>query len=198
MDQHYKIDTNTRWGADWFKRWIVRRLVYFCGGTWVGLVVGLYPFWRQMPEGFGRWGYAFWWALVLGVPAGFSSTFFNGGGSLQSNQRAGTGEGRQQPQKRPRRQSNGRQKSQPDKPKKPNCAKKCSSSSPACTGESTGMLHARGHVGGVPQGTYAEISGEDASKNIIIFGGTGGGKTSRSINPLLRQLMMQNAGALIF
>jgi hypothetical protein len=65
-------------------------------------------------------------------------------------------------------------------------------------GQSTGMLCSRGHVGGVPQGQNVELAREDASKNIIIFGGTGGGKTSRSINPLLRQLMMQNAGALIF
>ncbi len=65
-------------------------------------------------------------------------------------------------------------------------------------GQSTGMLNARGHVGGVPQGQHVELAREDASKNIIIFGGTGGGKTSRSINPLLRQLFMQNAGALIF
>ncbi|EGI4679344.1 type IV secretory system conjugative DNA transfer family protein, partial [Escherichia coli] len=65
-------------------------------------------------------------------------------------------------------------------------------------GDSTGMMHSRGHVGGVPQGQHVELAREDASKNIIIFGGTGGGKTSRSINPLLRQLFMQNAGALIF
>ncbi len=65
-------------------------------------------------------------------------------------------------------------------------------------GQSTGMLHSRAHVGGVPQGQHVDLAREDASKNIIIFGGTGGGKTSRSINPLLRQLMMQNAGALIF
>ncbi|EBN8847913.1 type IV secretory system conjugative DNA transfer family protein, partial [Salmonella enterica] len=65
-------------------------------------------------------------------------------------------------------------------------------------GDSVGMMYGRGHVGGVPQGQHVELAREDASKNIIIFGGTGGGKTSRSINPLLRQLFMQNAGALIF
>lgn len=77
MDKRYSIDTNTGWGAEWFQRWAIRRLVYFGIGAWVGLVIGLYPFWRQMPEGFGRWGYAFWWALLLGTIGGFLFHLFS-------------------------------------------------------------------------------------------------------------------------
>ena len=200
MDQHYKIDTNTRWGADWFKRWIVRRLVYFCGGTWVGLVVGLYPFWRQMPEAFGRWGYAFWWALLLGVPAGFFFHLFSMAAEVskvtnaqaRAKAEAAAAEAAKTPEQRANEAAAAREA---------DAQLRAEMQQQFCGlyfGESTGMLHARGHVGGVPQGQYIELAREDASKNIIIFGGTGGGKTSRSINPLLRQLFMQNAGALIF
>lgn len=38
MDKRYSIDTNTGWGAEWFQRWAIRRLVYFGIGAWVGLV----------------------------------------------------------------------------------------------------------------------------------------------------------------
>lgn len=200
MDQHYKIDTNTRWGADWFKRWIVRRLVYFCGGTWVGLVVGLYPFWRQMPEGFGRWGYAFWWALLLGVPAGFFFHLFSMAAEVskvtnaqaRAKAEAAAAEAAKTPEQRANEAAAAREAEAQLR------AEMQQQFTGLYFGQSTGMLHTRCHVGGVPQGQYVELTREDASKNIIIFGGTGGGKTSRSINPLLRQLFLQNAGALIF
>ena len=59
-------------------------------------------------------------------------------------------------------------------------------------GTSTGEL-----LGGLPSGTPVVLSPEDCAKNIIAFGGIGSGKTSRFINPLMLQLMEQNAGALI-
>ena len=50
MDKRYSIDTNTGWGAEWFQRWAVRRLVYFFLGVWPFMVIGLYPFWRAATE----------------------------------------------------------------------------------------------------------------------------------------------------
>ncbi|SMB33489.1 MobD (plasmid) [Sterolibacterium denitrificans] len=200
MDKRYSIDTNTGWGAEWFQRWAIRRLVYFGIGAWVGLVIGLYPFWRQMPEGFGRWGYAFWWALLLGTIGGFLFHLF----SMALDAAKVTNE-----QAKAEAEAAAREAAKtPEQRAAEAAAREAETAQRRADmrqqfiglhlGDSTGMMYGRGHVGGVPQGEHVELAREDASKNIIIFGGTGGGKTSRSINPLLRQLFMQNAGALIF
>ena len=184
MDKRYSIDTNTGWGAEWFQRWAVRRLVYFFLGVWPFMVIGLYPFWRATAEGYGRWGYAFWWALVLGVPAGYLFHLFSmalDAAKVTNAQAKAEAEAAAREAEAAQRRADLRQQFVG-----------------LHLGDSVGMMYARGHVGGVPQGQHVELEREDASKNIIIFGGTGGGKTSRSINPLLRQLFMQNAGALIF
>ncbi|EKI7205804.1 type IV secretory system conjugative DNA transfer family protein [Salmonella enterica] len=200
MDQQYSIDTNTRGGADWFKRWAIRRIVYFGLGAWVGLVIALYPFWRQMPEGYGRWGYAFWWAVPLAVVGGYLFHIFgmaidaakvtnaqaNAAAEAAAREAAKTPE--QRAAEAAAREAEAAQRR----------ADLRQQFVGLHLGDSVGMMYGRGHVGGVPQGQHVELAREDASKNIIIFGGTGGGKTSRSINPLLRQLFMQNAGALIF
>lgn len=65
-------------------------------------------------------------------------------------------------------------------------------------GQSNGLLASRGHASSITGGKAVVLSREDCSKNIIAFGGTGGGKTSRTINPLLLQVFSQNASALIF
>ncbi len=65
-------------------------------------------------------------------------------------------------------------------------------------GRSYGTLHERGHVGGVPIWTDIALGLEDCAKNFIIMGGTGSGKTSHAINPLLFQVLQQNCGVLIF
>lgn len=64
-------------------------------------------------------------------------------------------------------------------------------------GTSTGVLLSRSHVAGLPQGEALYAAKEDACKNTIIFGGIGSGKTTRAINPLLKQVFEQQAGALI-
>ncbi|QMR53393.1 type IV secretory system conjugative DNA transfer family protein [Citrobacter sp. RHBSTW-00848] len=200
MDQRYSIDTNTRGGAEWFQRWAVRRLVYFFFGVWPFMVIGLYPFWRATAEGYGRWGYAFWWALLLGVPAGYLFHLFSmaldaakvTNAQAKAEADAAAREAAKTPEQRAAeaaaREAEAAQR-RAEMQQQFICLH---------LGDSTGMMYGRGHVGGVPQGEHVELAREDASKNIIIFGGTGGGKTSRSINPLLRQLFMQNAGALIF
>lgn len=65
-------------------------------------------------------------------------------------------------------------------------------------GVSTGHLHDFEHVGGIPPGKTLYAGKEDCSKNIIIFGGIGSGKTTRAINPILKQLFEQKCGALVF
>lgn len=65
-------------------------------------------------------------------------------------------------------------------------------------GTSTGELYSRDHAGGRPAGEVIHASKEDVAKNTIIFGGIGSGKTTRAINPILKQIFEQQAGALIF
>jgi type IV secretory pathway TraG/TraD family ATPase VirD4 len=65
-------------------------------------------------------------------------------------------------------------------------------------GQSTGILTALGHGAGL-QGGYPVVLGlQDAAQNIAIFGGTGSGKTTRAVQPLLVQLLDQDTGGLIF
>lgn len=200
MDQRYSIDTNTRGGAEWFQRWAVRRLVYFFLGVWPFMVIGLYPFWRATAEGYGRWGYAFWWALILGVPAGYLFHLFSmaldaakvTNAQARAEAEAAAREAAKTPEQRAAEAAAREAETAQRR------AEMRQQFIGLYLGDSVGMMYGRGHVGGVPQGQHVELAREDASKNIIIFGGTGGGKTSRSINPLLRQLFMQNAGALIF
>ena len=66
-------------------------------------------------------------------------------------------------------------------------------------GQSAGLLSSRGHAYGISQGNGgAMLSPEDTYKNIIVFGSIGSGKTTRAINPLLKQVMEMDTGALIF
>lgn len=66
-------------------------------------------------------------------------------------------------------------------------------------GVSTGkLLEERGHHSGIPAHQEAFLLEEDCAKNMITFGGIGSGKTTRFINPVMLQIMQQNAGALIF
>lgn len=65
-------------------------------------------------------------------------------------------------------------------------------------GNSTGFLNRRGHYASMPQHTPLHLSPADMCKNVVIFGGIGGGKTTRFINPILQQVLGQDASALIF
>ena len=65
-------------------------------------------------------------------------------------------------------------------------------------GLSTGFLAGRGHYSGMRNGTRLHLPPADACKNIVIFGGIGGGKTTRAINPLLQQVLAQDCSALVF
>lgn len=65
-------------------------------------------------------------------------------------------------------------------------------------GKSTGILSKLSHGAGIAANQNIVLTQEDASQNIIIMGGIGSGKTSRSIHPLLMQLVDQDCGGLIF
>ena len=171
MDKRYSIDTNTGWGAEWFQRWAIRRLVYFGIGAWVGLVIGLYPFWRQMPEGFGRWGYAFWWALLLGTIGGFLFHLFSmaldaakvTNAQAKAEAEAAAREAAKTPEQRAAEAA----------AREAETAQRRADMRQQFIGlhlgDSVGMMYGRGHVGGVPQGQHVELAREDASKNIITF-----------------------------
>lgn len=64
-------------------------------------------------------------------------------------------------------------------------------------GKSQGLLFSRGHQCGVEEGKEIVLDQEDTHKNIIVFGGTGSGKTTRTINPFLKQILKKKAGALV-
>ena len=65
-------------------------------------------------------------------------------------------------------------------------------------GESTGWLSRLSHVAGMAPGQNVVLDISDACQNIVVLGATGSGKTTRAINPMLVQLLDQDAGGLIF
>lgn len=65
-------------------------------------------------------------------------------------------------------------------------------------GYSSGHFATLGHGASMAPGQPVVLGLKDAATNTIIFGGIGSGKTTRMINPLLLQVLSQDAGALIF
>lgn len=65
-------------------------------------------------------------------------------------------------------------------------------------GASTGFLGSLSHGAGLKRGQNVVLSLEDSAQNILVLGGIGSGKTTRAIQPLLVQLLNQDAGGLIF
>jgi len=65
-------------------------------------------------------------------------------------------------------------------------------------GTSTGRLMAAGHGAGVTRNQPLVLAGDDASQNIVAFGATGSGKTTRMNLPLVAQSLAQDAGLFVF
>jgi len=65
-------------------------------------------------------------------------------------------------------------------------------------GKSTGKLLAMNHGAGINPGQAVRLVGDEASQNVLVLGGTGSGKTTRIINPLVDQSLRQNCGMLAF
>ena len=65
-------------------------------------------------------------------------------------------------------------------------------------GKSTGWLASLRHGSALAAGQNVTVTLQDAAQNVCILGGIGSGKTTRGVQPLLLQLMDQDAGGLIF
>ena len=65
-------------------------------------------------------------------------------------------------------------------------------------GTATGKLLNLGHGAAVSPKTALRLEGDDAAKNIAIYGGIGSGKTTRAINRYASQSLRQNCGMLAF
>jgi len=65
-------------------------------------------------------------------------------------------------------------------------------------GTATGKLLDLGHGASVSPKTPLLLEGDDAAKNIAIYGGIGSGKTTRAINRYASQSLRQNCGMLAF
>lgn len=188
----FTIDTATRGGKAWFHRWMIHRMVIFGVGGWLGITISTwwwYHPWTPIKLPPGRFEYAFWWSVPLAVIGGYLSllgwAFLERRSERQQAEQAAAANA-----KTPEEQAIERAEYM---------AVRRAGFTGLEIGRSTGeLLERRGHKGGLPSGTPVVLSPEDCSKNIISFGGIGSGKTSRFINPLLLQLMEQNAGALIF
>ena len=65
-------------------------------------------------------------------------------------------------------------------------------------GKTTGRLARLSHKTGIAEGLSIALTLEDASQNILVFGGIGAGKTTRIMQPLLVQCLDQSCGGLLF
>lgn len=65
-------------------------------------------------------------------------------------------------------------------------------------GTATGKLLELGHGAAVGRKTVLRLEGDDAAKNIAIYGGIGAGKTTRAVNRYASQALHQNTGMLAF
>jgi len=65
-------------------------------------------------------------------------------------------------------------------------------------GKSTGLMSQLWHGSSLAPDQNILLDTNDASKNILVLGGIGSGKTSSIMQPLLLQLLHQNCGGLIF
>jgi hypothetical protein len=65
-------------------------------------------------------------------------------------------------------------------------------------GTATGKLQGFGHGASVTPKTPLRLEGDDAAKNIAIYGGIGAGKTTRAVNRYASQSLHQDCGILAF
>ena len=184
------IDTATRGGNKWFHRWLNGHMAVFAVGGWIGYYLSTFLWWRHLDivNDFGRWGHSFWHSMLVVVPLGYLFHVLQMKWQRRSEQK----EAEQVAA------ANAKTPEEEAIERAEYLAARRAGFTGLEIGTSTGeLLERRGHKGGLPSGTPVVLSPEDCAKNIIAFGGIGSGKTSRFINPLMLQLMEQNAGALI-
>lgn len=166
-------------------------LAKLIGAFWLGAFIGVYlgvsPFWEPTPGAiFGRFWFAFWCAAPLGTFGGWVYLHWRVRHDRVKRDKheaaiaAAVAAANPQPVA----------EATPQEPQE-------KTFKGLYFGTSTGVLLSRSHVAGLPQGEALYAAKEDVCKNTIIFGGIGSGKTTRAINPLLKQVFEQQAGALI-
>lgn len=165
-------------GALW-----VRLIACFWLGSFGGVYVGVSPFWEQRPDSLGRLGFALAWSLPLGLIGGFVYLLVRTYRDARKQATIAAAETTAAAQE-----------------EKAEASTETTEKTFAglLFGRSTAELYSRDHVGGMPPGEPIFAAKEDCCKNTIIFGGIGSGKTTRAINPLLKQIFEQQAGALVF
>ncbi len=65
-------------------------------------------------------------------------------------------------------------------------------------GKATGKLAKASHGAAIRRGEIIRLIGDEASQNIIVYGGVGSGKTTCVVNPLIAQCLDQDCGMLAF
>jgi hypothetical protein len=180
---------------------LARLIAVFWIGAILGVWLGVTPFWEPTRGGFGHFGFAFWWALPVGIFGGYLHLHTR----LALDRKAETA----------RCTTAHPTNQEPATPHLATVAEPAIQAMPVANqviegpkpdiqfrglllGQSEGILHGRDHVGGIAPHSVVHLLPEDCCKNMIIFGGIGSGKTTRVINPALKQLFEQDAGALIF
>lgn len=175
-----EIEVGERGNAQWFKYVVLPRVVLFVLAAWLGIWIGIWPF---APSGMNRAAHAFNLALWTGIPGSIAYFAF-----LAYRDRKAGKEAASQPAAAQDVDDAQREVWRHD-------------FKGLFLGYSTGFLQARkpDNAGWpTPEGAPVELSPEDAAKNILVLGGIGSGKTTRSVNPLLSRVLRQNPGALIF
>ena len=183
-------DTATRGGNKWFHRWLNGHMAVFAVGGWIGYYLSTFLWWRHLDivNDFGRWGHSFWHSMLVVVPLGYLFHVLQMKWQRRSEQK----------EVEQVAAANAKTPEEEAIERAEYLAARRAGFTGLEIGTSTGeLLERRGHKGGLPSGTPVVLSPEDCAKNIIAFGGIGSGKTSRFINPLMLQLMEQNAGALV-
>ena len=166
-------------------------LAKLIGAFWLGAFIGVYlgvsPFWEPTPGAiFGRFWFAFWCAAPLGIFGGWAYLHWRVRHDRVKRDKREAEIAAAVAAANPQPVAEAAPQEQQEK-----------SFTGLYFGTSTGELLSRSHVAGLPQGEALYAAKEDACKNTIIFGGIGSGKTTRAINPLLKQVFEQQAGALI-
>lgn len=160
---------------------------FFWLGAFAGVYLGVSPFWEPTQSGLSRLWFAFWWAFPLGLIGGIPYMGLRFAFDRKKTEAIEALVGQQTAPEAPQQAANA------NTPAKPETGFKG-----LLFGTATGELYGRDHVGGMAFGQPVYAKKEDAAKNTIIFGGIGSGKTTRAINPILKQLFEQHCGALIF
>ena len=176
-------------GSVAYGRVLAKLIGVFWLGAFIGTYLGVSPFWEPRPDAFleSRFTFAFWCAAPLGIF----------GGWVYLHWRV-----RHDRVKRDKREAEiaaavAAANPQPVAEVTP-AEPKEKTFKGLFLGTSTGELYGRDHVGGLQPGEAVFASKEDCCKNVFVFGGIGSGKTTRAINPLLKQVFEQQCGALVF